>query len=303
MTKNTNFKLLSIIGATILTIITYIIFFPMFGRVAGILSGISLIITAVLYGKYFGLYQATLNLVVIEIITVIFNDSVTFFTILPQTLFYFIVSVLIGFFVGWAFEIKNELQDQNEKLFVSEQLLKKQKEELANLASIFSHDTRNKLMAIQSYTEMAKFNYDQKYLDKITETVGFMNEFLEKSKNLADSGKIINHRENIDLNYLISSLNEYKISNDVIFIFNDLPIIIGDKFKIYQVFKNLFENAIKHGQATEIEIKATEYERDFVISISNNGEKISDNIKKSFNQNMISIKKKSGLGLPITKRI
>jgi two-component system sensor histidine kinase VanS len=85
---------------------------------------------------------------------------------------------------------------------------------------------------------------------------------------------------------------------------DNLPTVLCDKEKLAQVFKNIFENAIIHGQPHNIEIKVVKDDKNMIILINNDGIPIPPNIKvKIFDYGFTTLKGSMGLGLSIVRKI
>ena len=84
----------------------------------------------------------------------------------------------------------------------------------------------------------------------------------------------------------------------------DLPEVMGDVEKLFQVFKNLFENAITHGKPKKIELKLIK-DYDFThILVINDGIPIPLTIQeKIFDYGFSTIADSMGLGLSIVRKI
>ena len=74
--------------------------------------------------------------------------------------------------------------------------------------------------------------------------------------------------------------------------------MLGDREKIYQIYKNLFENAVTHGKPTEIVITYKKVDGYALINIINNGLLISDNIKNSLENGTYN-----GFGFRIVRKL
>lgn len=113
------------------------------------------------------------------------------------------------------------------------------------------------------------------------------------TSNLVDLNDAV--KKNIDL---ITDLN-------IQFIVSKLPEVRGDSVRIFQLFKNLFENARIHGKAGSITITSIEHDKEFEIQVENDGIPISQEVKLQFNSSefLNNNKEKGGLGLAIIKRV
>lgn len=193
-------------------------------------------------------------------------------------------------------------------LKITEDKLKRQKEELSDFAHQMAHDLGNSIMGILGYAEfMIKYN-DYTYLEEVTKHAKKMTKILRQSLELADSGLLIDKKDEVDLNTLINEVAELTIPETIIFLHAKLPVVLCDKTKLIQVFENIFRNAVIHGEPKKITLKnkiAIEAERrGRVISIINDGKTIAqEHREKLFDRGFSSKEGRKGLGMYIVKRI
>ena len=122
--------------------------------------------------------------------------------------------------------------------------------------------------------------------------------------------------EEFDLNELIHTIlgryEIYKTNEEYKFIYEDKQDIFiqADKEKLEQVLYNLINNAIQHSENKKIEIKITEFKKDYLIEIKNNGIPIpKEELEHIWNKYYKSKKDHqrakigTGLGLSIVKQI
>lgn len=136
----------------------------------------------------------------------------------------------------------------------TEENLKRQKEELSDFAHQMSHDLGNSIMGILGYAEFMKNYSDYSHLDEIIKHANKMTELLQQSLVLADSGLLIKEKEKLDLNSLVDNVAELIIPNEITYSRTELPIVLGDRTKLTQVFENIIRNAIIHGKPNKITI-------------------------------------------------
>lgn len=177
--------------------------------------------------------------------------------------------------------------------------------ELSDFAHFMSHDLNNSIMFMSHWVEMLQEKFNPIYLEKMQNKIIGMKNLLNKSLVLADAGLIINKNQEIDLNQIVTKIADTIISKDILFSHDQLPTISGDYEKISQIFSNILENAVFHGNPTKISVN---YSRNIsthnhVITISNNGIKINqEDIDKIFDRGF-STKGNTGLGLSIVKKL
>ncbi|MFX0114875.1 MAG: MASE3 domain-containing protein [Candidatus Hodarchaeota archaeon] len=186
----------------------------------------------------------------------------------------------------------------------AEQQLKQQKEELSEFAHTMNHDLQNRLHSILGYTRLLQTKNDPTYASKIDLLVKDASELLRRSVRLADAGFVVQKTDYIDLNRLIQAIAKETIPENINFHSEKLPSILGDRFKIGQVFQNLFINATTHATPTEIRIHFQRSDEDVHILITNNGIPIAENDRmRIFEEGFTTKEVGGGLGLNIVQKV
>ena len=206
---------------------------------------------------------------------------------------------LEGAILTWA-EVTDLIQAQMN--------LQYQKNELSELASIMRHDLINYLQNIMGYAEILELGTQdefRQYCKKIKNNALHIQKVLNTSYELAESGKIIEMKEEIDLDEVVDEIAKMTIPDTINFLKSTLPIVSCDKEKVTQIFQNLFKNAVIHGKPSFIEIEFTNQNiNEDRISIKNDGILIPEEIQdKVFERGFTTSKEGSGLGLYITKKL
>ncbi|MFX0181735.1 MAG: PAS domain S-box protein [Candidatus Hodarchaeota archaeon] len=184
----------------------------------------------------------------------------------------------------------------------AEDKLRRQKEELSEFAHFIAHDINNCLTTIEGYTQLLDLEYDETHI--IIKQIEYMKNLLQRSLILADAGVAVDKNEYVNLDTLVERVAEVTIPKDIMFTHDNLPTVLCDKEKLAQVFKNIFENAIIHGQPQNIEIKLTKDDKNMIILINNDGIPIPTNIRvKIFDYGFTTLKGSMGLGLSIVRKI
>jgi CheY-like chemotaxis protein len=129
----------------------------------------------------------------------------------------------------------------------SEELLRRQREELSEFAHAMAHDLRNYTLAIQGYADLLKKDHSKAYAEKIENLAIGMQELLRRSVSLADAGLIAEKTDEVNLNVLVKTVADAIIPIWIALIKDDRPTVSGDQQKLSEVFQNLFENAVTHG--------------------------------------------------------
>ena len=183
----------------------------------------------------------------------------------------------------------NRLQRKTRNLASSLEIQKAEIEnankELAQFAYIASHDLQEPLRTVTNYVQAIEEDYGDKLdeegkgflnivTDATTRMINLINAILEYSR----LGKTKLEAETIDCNLLLEEIrmdmetliNETQTKLEVM----DLPIVIGERELLRQVFINLITNAIKYrkpGLDPVVTVKGVDKSSFYEFSISDNG--------------------------------
>ncbi|MHA2232658.1 MAG: PAS domain S-box protein [Candidatus Hodarchaeales archaeon] len=185
----------------------------------------------------------------------------------------------------------------------AEQQLTQQKEELSEFAHAMNHDLRNYLIAVKGYAALLQCKPEPMHAKRICKLVDQIEELLQRSVLLADAGLIADVTNEVDLNQLVQDIAAVTIPSTTSFIQEDLPVVMGDYEKLTQVFKNLFENAMTHGEAENIIVRQNGSKNGISIDITNDGTIIPPKYRSQLFRRGFSTKKRGGLGLTIVQKI
>jgi PAS domain S-box-containing protein len=202
-------------------------------------------------------------------------------------------------FIGTFTDI-TELRLTEQALRESEEQLKREKDELSTFAHMMAHDLRNMLSSIHGYASLLEpKNDDEELVENIKKVANKSFQFLNRSLELAEAGRVVEKQDKVQFDHIIQETVELVVPKDIkLSIEGDFPVVVGDNEKIYQIFKNLLENAVKHGKPKNIDIKYNNLDNKGFITVSNDGTKINENIK-----NNLFDSKLKGLGFKIIKKI
>ncbi|TYA78473.1 PAS domain-containing sensor histidine kinase [Seonamhaeicola marinus] len=221
--------------------------------------------------------------------------------------------------VGYIFvylditDLKN-LELQKEGLLSQ---LEKSNDELQEYAHIVSHDLKSPLRSISALVSWLKSDNEDKFdkvslqnLALIETTIEKMDQLISDVLEYSSIGSEEKVETNVDLNVLINDLIQflYKPDHVEIQVLNDLPMVIGDKTKLQQLFQNLMSNAIKFIDKEQgyVKINVEDIGTHYKFSIEDNGigidEKYHSKIFKVF-QSVNKRKDSTGIGLSIVQKI
>lgn len=198
--------------------------------------------------------------------------------------------------------------------------LERSNRDLDSFAAIASHDLKEPLRTIQSYTELIMRREEMsessnKYLDTIADASTHMQEMLYHIRHYARLGADIDNKDEIICMNKVwhcveTNLSQLIEGRNAVLAHNDLPQLIGSQIQIMQLLQNLVSNAIRYcpvDRVPEISLMAEQIENGWKFTLSDNGEGIPEDARdtifqpfKRYSQQKVS---GSGLGLSICRRI
>ncbi len=208
-----------------------------------------------------------------------------------------------------------KLESDRENLLTK---LKHQNQELEEFAHVISHDLKSPLRNLYTLNTWIKESVDQnkdpktkEYFSLIFSTLERMDNMIHEILDFSKSDKDAMYFENVNLNKILTELHQqYKTNENIKFHFaNNFPSVYGVKMKLFQVFQNLIDNAIKFNNKAhgEIKINFKDINNEHIcISVYDNGRGINERQQeKIFKLFETSEKNKSssGVGLAIVKKI
>ncbi len=183
-------------------------------------------------------------------------------------------------------EKHREIEDKNEKIEIQNKLLEQSNIELQNFAYVASHDLKEPLRMVNSFSGLLKRKYNdvlddrgQEYMYYITDAVDRMGILLDdlldysrvntsnKSSELVKTGNVA---AKVRMN-LTPRLKEK--SGDVLIHYDKMPDIQGNKSQFGQLLQNLISNGLKfqNGKPPIVEVDCQERPKDFLFSVKDNG--------------------------------
>ncbi|MCB0633754.1 MAG: ATP-binding protein [Saprospiraceae bacterium] len=199
----------------------------------------------------------------------------------------FIAFSIIFLVFLYGLHMNNELQKRNAKLEDSGNRLAAKNEELRSFAHVASHDLKEPLRTINSFTGLLRRKYLDKLDDRAVEYMDYINDGVQRMKNLLDDLldytrvdysderlEIVNSGELI--RSAIGQLNAQIVNKraQVIFTTEDFPEVEVMPSQIIQLFQNLVGNAIKfsNGHSPQVSIHCEkELYNAYRFSVKDNG--------------------------------
>lgn len=178
--------------------------------------------------------------------------------------------------------LKKEIQERKN---IEKQLLESN-EELEQFAYVASHDLKEPLRTIASFTQLLRRKIKDNLDEEGEEYIGFVVGGAQRMSHLLDDlltySRVGRESENeieyVDLNRILETVQNnlkamLEISGGSILIPSKLPVIPGNQTQITQLFQNLISNGIKfrNGKVPQIDIACEETDSSFIFSVKDNG--------------------------------
>lgn len=156
--------------------------------------------------------------------------------------------------------------------------------ELERFAYVASHDMQEPLRMITSFLQLFRKKYQDKIDDTAEQYLHFVMDGADRMKrlitDLLEYSRIGSNKgvaESIDINQLMKEVQEVFVNRiaecEATIICKDLPVIMGNKTQLFQLFQNLVGNALKYiGKEKPIVIVSSQEEDNhFLFSVQDNG--------------------------------
>ena len=194
-------------------------------------------------------------------------------------------------------KIENKLQalllERQDQISIQNEQLTEANEELKQFAYVASHDLKEPLRMIGSYTQIINRQFtnavDEKtqvYFDYVNGGVKRMNSLLDALLQYATIGRIAEENRIVKLEDVVDicclHLKLRIEETKAIVRYENLPKVFAIRSLMLQLFQNLISNAIKFKKpdvAPEVYISFKEQENDYLISVRDNGIGISPEYK------------------------
>jgi PAS domain S-box-containing protein len=184
------------------------------------------------------------------------------------------------------------------------ELLGRQREELSEFAHHMKHDITSSLLKMEAYAEILETDFNEKDLDRLKQLIEEVKDLLSHSVQLADAGLVIDEKCMTNLDKISREVADEVLGDSVAFKQQALPEVMADSTKVSQVFRNLFENAVIHGEATRVWIELSHSDDGVVISVSNDGRQVpAEDREHLFTRGFSTGEGRRGLGLVIVKKL
>ena len=212
------------------------------------------------------------------------------------------------------FRERHKVEQRNIKLLDE---LEKSNESLQEYAHVVSHDLKSPLRSINALITWIKEDNNGVFDTSTLENFNLIEMTLEKMEQLISDilsyssiGSDNLENQKTDVNDVVNDLKKILFipKNIKVTVQNRLPVIIGERAKIQQLFQNLISNAIKFNDKEYgiVEIDVSEKKSFYQFSVKDNG----PGIEKKYHHKIFKIfhsldnsNSASGIGLSVVKKI
>ena len=195
-------------------------------------------------------------------------------------------------------ESNHQLNDKNDLIEVKNKQLQDSNQDLQQFAYVASHDLKEPLRMINSYTNIIEKRYNHLFDDSGKEFLFFVTDAVKRMQTLLDDlldfSRVGNQKPpehpteltdvltlvEINLRHRLESLNGKMVINS-----EHLPALKAHRTQLIQLFQNLISNGVKFKGERDplVFIDYQKREKEVVFSVRDNGIGISpDNLKKVF---------------------
>jgi len=162
--------------------------------------------------------------------------------------------------------------------------LKRSNKELEQFAYVASHDLKEPLRMVSTFTQLLERRYKNRLDDDANDFIEFIVEGCQRMKQLIDDilaySRVTSHTKEFEsvhiekiLDCVLFNLSVFIEENNASITYNSLPTVFVDTSQMVQVFQNLIINAIKFKgkKIPEIHVSAQKGEKEWTIAVSDNG--------------------------------
>lgn len=195
--------------------------------------------------------------------------------------------------------------------------LEKSNQELRDYAHIVSHDLKSPLRSMNALIHWIKEDYQSvldndaiQNLDLLLGKVDKMDQLIQGILQYSSIDKEVHEAHLVNIDAVVADIIQMiHIPNHIqVVVDTKLPTLLGNTFRIQQLFQNLIHNAIKYNDKKDgnVSISCAEREDCWEFAIADNGkgipEKYHQKIFEVF-QTLDESKQSTGVGLSIVKKI
>lgn len=134
----------------------------------------------------------------------------------------------------------------NERTQIRNRELERQNDRLEKFANILSHDLRNPLQVATGTLEILQERYDDEHLDRVESAHERIEEIIEETLLLAESGQSIDSTESVSLADFVDRCRTTVDLESVNLEVENSAAIVVDVSRLQRLLENVFRNAVEH---------------------------------------------------------
>jgi signal transduction histidine kinase len=207
----------------------------------------------------------------------------------------------------------------NEQLAETVQSLRRSNKELQDFAHVAAHDLKAPLRGIGTLADWIASDYADRFDEPGRQQLGLLKgrvtrltELINGILHYSEIGRVTVRREVVDLGRLVSETIALldPPAHIQVTVDGTLPLVMGEKARLTQVFHNLIDNAIKYLDKPQgrIEIRCLDQGSDWQFAVTDNGPGIDEKYFEKIFQMFQTLvprdqRESTGIGLAIVKKI
>ncbi len=209
-------------------------------------------------------------------------------------------------------ELEQRVQERTDELY-------RANEELKNFAYVVSHDLKAPLRAINQLAGWIEDDYGDRFDDEGRQQIALLKGRARRMHDMIDGilqysrvGRVREMAEEVDVGSLVDEVIQLISPPQAIKIRIDspLPVIKGEKLRLYQVFQNLLDNAVKYNDKEQgwVAVSCVELDDCWRFCIADNGPGIDKKYQEKVFQLFQTLQPKdqsdsTGIGLSLIEKI
>jgi PAS domain S-box-containing protein len=178
---------------------------------------------------------------------------------------------------------------------------KQRERQMAEFASVVSHDLRNPLNVAEGRLQLAREEREGEHLDVVERMHDRMNALINDLLTLARNGTSVTQRETVEFDRFLDTCWKNVATADATLRSKIDRTISGERSRLQQLFENLFRNAVEHGGE---DVTVTVGELDDGLYVEDDGPGIPpDRRPDVFEMGYSTADEGTGFGLNIVERV
>ncbi len=212
-----------------------------------------------------------------------------------------IIIALVIIFLILSRRMNERLKHLNKALTIAKQEAERNEKQILLINKMLRHDITNNLAVVVSAIRLYKKDQNSSYLDEAAKKCEIGIELIRNLHSMERADIDFEHRHPIQLEKIIKKL--IQDHSEINITCTGSEIVLADE-SIESVFRNLIENAVKHGEAGQINISIQEVNNICEIKVYNDGKQIDEAVmEKIFEENFASgDNANTGMGLYLVKQ-